>query len=118
MSEQYNGWTNHSTWCVNLWLGNEEWSYRAMTERVLVCIQDTEPEDDDSVRFDSKHKAAAVLEFMGGYGCRCDLREWVETEFQMPTDGLAGDLLGSALADVDWEEIAVSWVESSTEWSE
>jgi hypothetical protein len=27
-SENYNGWTNHATWCVNLWLSNDESSYR------------------------------------------------------------------------------------------
>lgn len=29
MSENtYNGWTNHSTWLVNLWITNEESSFR------------------------------------------------------------------------------------------
>ena len=119
MNEPYNGWTGgYVTWAVNLWLSNEEWSSRAMSERALTAIQDAEPEDDDSVRFDSKHKAAAVLEFMGGYGPRCDLREWVEENYQLPTEGIAGDLLGSALDDVNWKEIAVSWIESNVEWGD
>jgi len=28
--EPYNGWTNWETWCVNLWVTNEEATYRRM----------------------------------------------------------------------------------------
>lgn len=30
MSEGYQGWTNHETWVVNLWIGNDEVTYRVM----------------------------------------------------------------------------------------
>jgi hypothetical protein len=28
MTDRYNGWTNYETWCVNLWLSNDEGSSR------------------------------------------------------------------------------------------
>src|SRR4051794_18704009 len=30
--ERYNGWANYETWCVHLWLTNEEESYRYWRE--------------------------------------------------------------------------------------
>lgn len=29
-SEKYQGWTNWDTWNCNLWLTNDEWSYRKL----------------------------------------------------------------------------------------
>ncbi len=26
-SGRYNGWTNHETWLINLWLNNDQWCY-------------------------------------------------------------------------------------------
>jgi hypothetical protein len=36
----YNGWTNYETWNVNLWIDNDEGTYRAKREyiRGLECV--------------------------------------------------------------------------------
>jgi hypothetical protein len=31
-TKRYNGWSNYETWCVHLWLTNEEGSYRYWRE--------------------------------------------------------------------------------------
>ena len=33
----YQGWTNYATWCVHLWLSNEEPSYRLCVELAQEC---------------------------------------------------------------------------------
>lgn len=37
MSEEYQGWTNWDTWNANLWLNNDESSYR---EARRICIRE------------------------------------------------------------------------------
>ena len=37
----YNGYKNYETWCVNLWLNNDEGSYRWLTELLKNHKEDT-----------------------------------------------------------------------------
>lgn len=80
-NETYNGWTNYETWCVALWLDNDESSQHQMYELV-------EEETNDYRAGDS-------------------IKEWVE-EMRPDYDraNMWTDLLGHALARVDWPEIA------------
>lgn len=32
MSKQHNGWTNYETWCIKLWLDNEQGTYNLQRE--------------------------------------------------------------------------------------
>jgi len=100
----YNGWENHATWCVNLWLSNVEWAYHALREEALKCREaNTTEDEDETTTFD---REAAIADFEDG------LRAFVEDNYQIPADSLAGDLCSSALDDVDWREIAEGWIDS------
>jgi hypothetical protein len=33
-TKRHNGWANYETWCVHLWLSNEEGSYRYWRDEV------------------------------------------------------------------------------------
>ena len=82
--ERYNGWKNYETWCVSLWIENEEPSY--LYSRELVAGKD-------------KGDAAQAL------------KEWI-TEASPLTDAtLYTDLLNAALSEVDWYEIAEAYQE-------
>lgn len=83
----YNGWKNYPTWAVNLWLSNDEGLYETTREKAFWCKQ-------------QERDLAA------------DLKAWV-TDDLAPDLGasFAADLLGYALDQVDWTEIANAWLE-------
>ena|SRR3990172_6722400 len=96
MSKSYNGWTNYETWATALWIDNEESTYH---ERQALAQSFKQDEDDPDSVAD-----------VAGYAVR--LCDWVQNEL-MPDLGasLAADLLGAALSEINWHEIAESWLE-------
>lgn len=72
----YNGWATYETWLVNLWMTNAECTERGF---VRACAESPD----------------AAKAFVEG---------WLECE-EAPTNGLAADLLGAALSEVDWAEL-------------
>jgi hypothetical protein len=92
----YNGWTNYETWAVNLWLMNEEPSYTYWCERTREVLANS---DDIADLGEATGKLAA------------ELREVIEEECSIEGASLAADLMGAALCEVNWHEIARSFVE-------
>jgi hypothetical protein len=81
MTEKYQGWANYPTWVVQSWLENDEglyWHCRTLNRKYT----------------DTGKLAYALKDWV------CDLMPALE--------GLAADLLGYALDEVDWYEIAES----------
>lgn len=81
-----NGWRNKPTWLVGLWLNNDEGSYHELRRLQRSC--------------DTPQEFASALQ------------SWAESD---PEEGgmvpdlgasFAADLMGWALAHVDWQEIA------------
>lgn len=85
----YSGWTNYETWCVNLWLTNEQG-----TEEELQRIVHDRPINSMVGSIDVSTAMKADL-----------LKDWVQEA--MPDLGatMFTDLLGSALEMVNWREI-------------
>ena len=89
----YNGWTNYETWCVSLWLGNEEPLYletrdMARSAATVYVLSDQLREFAEGLP-----PAAAVLEHAS----------------------FVSDLLGAALTAVDWDEIATNLIDEVAE---
>ena len=107
----YNGWKNYPTWCVNLWLSNDEELYRATLELIgdtLVGIA-----NDDNVSSE-----IWTVEQASRYRVADALKLWVRDE--LAPDAYEGasfvaDLVGWALDHVDWSEIADAWIETASE---
>jgi hypothetical protein len=92
----YNGWANYETWCVSLWLGNEQGSHESMQEQARESLQNAIDNDDD--------KEAAVS----------SLAKWIEelhSESQPDLSGVFADLMNAALGAVNWREIAHHYID-------
>jgi len=77
----YNDWTNYETWNVALWIGNEQGSQE-------------EAEGIARSESDDYHAGKA-------------LQEWIEEMNPLADDAsMFSDLLGAALQEVNWTEIA------------
>lgn len=95
--QTYNGWTNYETWCVNLWLSNEENSYHYWDDRA----KHWHGEDSTSEYWNQAESAK--------FNLADELKEWHEDRSNRAfgdTASVFTDLTSSALQDVDWQEIA------------
>ena len=90
---RHEGFANYETWAVNLWLDNDEGLYNEVRERI--------GDLDLTSRVDG-------TEELSGW-----LKDWV-SEMQPEVNGLWADLLGAALGEVDWDEIADSQLSDVT----
>jgi len=124
----YNGWTNYETWAVALWIDNEEGSYYARQELAepFIAPEDIDEWSEDAnfyetVSSEDKNPVYVVNEDgtrrvrvhnVTGYADA--IQEWVETAM-IPDLGasLASDLLGAALSEVNWREIAENWLDDA-----
>ena len=95
----YNGWSNYETWNVALWWGNDPGGYGDYTEAAQEAWDAAEA-GNGLTREESAANALA---------------EWLKnaTMDGAPELGASmyADLLGAALSEVNWHEIAESWLE-------
>lgn len=91
--KKYNGWANYETWVTKLWMDNDEGSYHYWQEAAVEVWEDSDDKD----------------EFCSSFAARLES----EHEENAPTaeSGVYADLLNAALSEVDWYEIAESFVE-------
>lgn len=96
----YVGWTNYPTWVTNLWMANDEGSYRFWiynSEQAIVVEA-----EDRADRVELPRSAATILAEQ--------MREHVRRNTEPERATLGAYLIGYALDCVDWREIAAAWV--------
>ena len=82
----YNGWTNYETWCVKLWIDNDHGTYLYWEEQTKAAVN--------------------------AYHLADQLKDEVEEANPLADKAdMFTDLLGAALSDVNWVEIAESMFE-------
>ena len=97
-NQEYNGWTNYETWLVNLWMDNCEGAQQYWSE----IAQESIDQHNDNCEPENWFYFEGVL------------KEFLE-EIRDGREGLAGDLLGAAISEVDTRDIAKSWVSNQVE---
>ena len=112
----YNGWTNYETWNVKLWIDNEEGDYRYWLERIQSTKDDNQSDCetchatgliDDEACDDCDGDGTTLDIDPARYSLMTELQEWVEENNPIGDQAsMYTDLLGAALSDVNWREIA------------
>jgi hypothetical protein len=92
MTGKYNGWTNYETWCVNLWLSNEQEAYRAI--RSLCLSQNDEYKGSQALKDFVEEQTEDLLDNM-------PTRGGIAGTFK----GIINDIFRANLHVVDWLEI-------------
>jgi|SRR6185436_6966929 len=95
--KEYNGWYNYESWLVSLWIDNEESSQAYWAEQAQEAWDRTGKDDDDR-----KLDASCFL--------AASLKDHFE-ESNPCTEGFWADLMGAALSEVNWHEIAENMLE-------
>lgn len=90
----YNGWKNYETWNVALWLGNDYGSYLMVREMAQDAKDAAEGNGDAD---NARYTLAEALKDLIADEMAPDLGA-----------SMYADLLGAALSEVDWSEIATS----------
>jgi len=96
---EYNGWTNYETWCVNLWMSNDQGADEYSREQAQEAYNNAKAERS----FTREERATLDL---------ADQLKDFHEEF-MPDLGASvfSDLLGAAMSEVNWYEIAAHLIE-------
>jgi len=110
--EGYNGWTNYETWCVHLWLSNEEGSYRYWRE-------EAERHRKEAPHAFRVHWGIVTVEREACFSLAGAMKESFETFHPFRGEHLKAarepdvfcDLLDAALSEVNWDEIAEAFLE-------
>lgn len=92
----YEGWTNRETWCVVLWIRNDEPRYDEARSMVPGLVE--------------------MIEREGINNAADYVQDWVEgwTLGDDPGATLATDLITGALARVDWREVIGAMIEDAS----
>jgi len=98
MGSDYNGWQNYETWAVNLWLENDQGTYEYWREMAREVWRDAEATDILTRVQVARH----------GFAMR--LKDEIEETHPCPDAGLYTDLLNAALSEVNWHEVADSFL--------
>jgi hypothetical protein len=101
----YNGWTNYETWNVALWMDNEPGTYEDAREKARDAYRDVEvPSYMLTICTPREWAARQLADTLKD--------EYEEASCEMVPQGTVwADLIGAALSEVNWREIAENLID-------
>ena len=101
----YNGYTNYETWVAHLWLTNDEPTYRTCQVHAIASRESAPLCNQVSQNIWTMEEAARFL-------LADRLKRHVEEHSPLnDTATLYSDLLNAAISEIDWHEIADTFLE-------
>jgi hypothetical protein len=109
-TETYNGWPNRETWCLQLWLSNDEGLYNMTRERVADMLHDLvyphwiDEDDAEQVKRYRGRKAGETVKELW--------EELTDPDEQLMSAENILTMVRDIGSDyrVDWDEIGESWL--------
>jgi putative lipase involved disintegration of autophagic bodies len=115
----YNGWKNHETWAVGMFLdGNYDGPgvYYGTVETVRVQLEDVQHPTSEYWSVEQSERFG-VADALKDYVEEMTNPHMVDDDHPVQLEGLVADLFTAALQDVDWHELADAWITSARETS-
>ncbi len=103
-TKKYNGWANYETWCVHLWLTNEEGDYRYWREEAARHRK-------EAPRHANVREGIWSVELAERVGLAEQMKSEIEEATPIEAASLFSDLLSATLSEVDWHEVAGAFLE-------
>lgn len=100
-SRRHNGWSNFETWCVNLWLENNEAACFHWREQARRCLEEA---PDSRLVWDENFRIEDAATSMLAER----LQDVIVDKMPPRPSDVYSDLLTAALGQVNWEELAVN----------
>jgi hypothetical protein len=100
----YNGWSNYETWCAKLWIDTDEFTYLSATEMAEEVAKDGPQAICGTQVFREPQFILAAR-----------LKEWFEEMQPEMAASVWLDLLNAAISEIDWNEIAESYLSEYAE---
>jgi hypothetical protein len=105
---RYQGWTNYETWAMHLWLTNEQSDYHYWREQAETHIRNAPKAQQVEQRIWTVAEAAR-------FGLADQLREEIEDASPIKEPSVYTDLLGAAISNIDWHEVAQAFTDEVQE---
>lgn len=114
--KEYNGWSSYETWCVNLWMDNEEGSQARWHDLAKSAL--TVAKNSESAYAKWTGKEIFTVEERA----TLNLSETIKSDYEDAaldrmgeTSDVFSDLMTAALSEVNWHEIAKHLIAAVTE---